>query len=615
MSSNSDFEFRDDATIQAVFNMEVGREQNNHNFLYNRSFPNQHPIEAITGLEDALTNNAAAIQAEENRAKGVEGNLENLTTANKENLVSAINEIQEKIPSAASSINQLTDKSYVDNADNNLQQQIDVISASSDVTDIVGTYAELQEYDTAKLKNNDIIKVLQDETQDNAISYYRWTISGHVGSFSLIGVEGPYYTKAAANITFVPQTRAINSKELTADIELNYTDVGADAAGAASSAETNAKNYADSLSSNYATAAQGAKADTALQQSDVSSIYSSTGTAPVNGTAVASAISTKANIGLDNLNADGQMVIDSQNGTVSNCVLEIPQNVKCSMVYDSNINKYVFTLYSGSILTQTGLTYSTQEITASSSINFSSSAGTERYLYISVTGGAATITLHADYDVNKSYSGHTSDFPTANLGDSTTYYDIDTAKWYRYRSSQQDWIEISRYPVAVVKRDTNNVFTIVQVFNGALYLGHHSIVLPNLKGLVPNGITSDGNLASTGITTNAVQIIAMSTNTVGGICLSTTGTAALSDNNAYYDYDNNMYYRNSSDTNTYLNIVKYATDEDSYVTDFTIRQPYEGCRDLITDKKQNDITSITGYDATKTQTLKNVSGVLTWVDD
>lgn len=41
-----------------------------------------------------------------------------------------------------------------------------------------------------------------------------------------------------------------------------------DASGAASTAETNAKNYADSLASNYATAAQGAKADTALQSGD-----------------------------------------------------------------------------------------------------------------------------------------------------------------------------------------------------------------------------------------------------------------------------------------------------------------------------------------------------------
>ena len=42
-----------------------------------------------------------------------------------------------------------------------------------------------------------------------------------------------------------------------------------DAQGYANTAETNAKNYADSLASNYATAAQGAKADSALQSVEV----------------------------------------------------------------------------------------------------------------------------------------------------------------------------------------------------------------------------------------------------------------------------------------------------------------------------------------------------------
>lgn len=83
------------------------------------------------------------------------------------------------------------------NADTNLQSQIDAISASSDVTDIVGTYAELQSYDTSTLGDNDIIKVLQDESQNGETTYYRWSTSTQ--SFTLIGEEGPYYTKSQAD--------------------------------------------------------------------------------------------------------------------------------------------------------------------------------------------------------------------------------------------------------------------------------------------------------------------------------------------------------------------------------------------------------------------------------
>ena len=85
----------------------------------------------------------------------------------------------------------------------NLQNQIDTIQAASDVTDIVGTYADLQNYDTTDLPNNSIIKVLADETHDDEIAYYRWVITGGVGAWVLIGEEGPYLTPTAASNTYV----------------------------------------------------------------------------------------------------------------------------------------------------------------------------------------------------------------------------------------------------------------------------------------------------------------------------------------------------------------------------------------------------------------------------
>lgn len=84
------------------------------------------------------------------------------------------------------------------NADNDLQSQIDGITASSDVTDIVGTYADLQDYDTSTLSDNDIIKVLQDETHQDETTYYRWNSTTQ--EFTLIGEEGPYYTKAQTDV-------------------------------------------------------------------------------------------------------------------------------------------------------------------------------------------------------------------------------------------------------------------------------------------------------------------------------------------------------------------------------------------------------------------------------
>ena len=112
-----------------------------------------------------------------------------------------------------------------DAADLNLQEQIDAISSASDVVDVVGTYAELQTYDTSKLSDNDIIKVLTDETHDGAASYYRWNDTTEV--FTYIGSQGPFYTKSETDATFVPQTRTINGKGLNSDVVLTAADVNA----------------------------------------------------------------------------------------------------------------------------------------------------------------------------------------------------------------------------------------------------------------------------------------------------------------------------------------------------------------------------------------------------
>ena len=85
---------------------------------------------------------------------------------------------------------------------NVIQTQIDAITASSDVVDIVGTYTELQNYDTTKLTADDIIKVLEDSTHSDAISYYRWVITGGTGAWSYIGSEGPFFTKSEIQSTY-----------------------------------------------------------------------------------------------------------------------------------------------------------------------------------------------------------------------------------------------------------------------------------------------------------------------------------------------------------------------------------------------------------------------------
>jgi len=311
-----EFNLDEQPTITADFAIEINNQD--HNLLFNRDLPDQHPIGAITGLQEALDNipddyvtdaeleaallekqdiisdlseirsgaalGATAVQPNDNISE-LNNNVGYITGITSSDVTTALGytPYNSSNPSNYQTATQVansiaTETANRENADNNLQSQIDAIISSSDVFDIVGTYAELQAYDITTVSVNDIIKVLVDSTHSGAATYYRCVETGGVKSWSYIGSEGAYYTKGEADAAFVPQTRTVNNKALSSNITLTASDVGADASGAASTAETNAKNYADGLASNYATAAQGALAVTAVQPSDLST-YVTTNTA------------------------------------------------------------------------------------------------------------------------------------------------------------------------------------------------------------------------------------------------------------------------------------------------------------------------------------------------
>ena len=71
----------------------------------------------------------------------------------------------------------------------NVEDEVEELKNNPDVVDIVDTYADLQAYDTQHLTENDIIRVLQDETHSGNSTYYRftknpdtWTFIGEVSS-------------------------------------------------------------------------------------------------------------------------------------------------------------------------------------------------------------------------------------------------------------------------------------------------------------------------------------------------------------------------------------------------------------------------------------------------
>lgn len=200
---------------------------------------NQNYLEKVAAAEDAIEEaKDEAIEEIEDASEGLVGrvstletdvtnikqeqNTQNTNISNNTTAINGINQslgnyaLKSEIPTDLSQLSNATtrfvnetqlttavntEQSAREQADIGLQRQIDGITSSSDVKDIVGTYAELQNYDTSTLGNNDIIKVLQDNTHNDAMTYYRWDTTTQ--QFTYVGQEGPYYTKSETDTTLL----------------------------------------------------------------------------------------------------------------------------------------------------------------------------------------------------------------------------------------------------------------------------------------------------------------------------------------------------------------------------------------------------------------------------
>lgn len=111
--------------------------------------------------------------------------------------------------------------------DTELQQTIEALEDRSDVVDVVGTHAELEDYDTTNLGDNDVIKVLNDETHEGAITYYRWNKTAKTWAY--VGETGPYYTKSEMDTKFEAVDHDIeNLTTLMPTVQNEYGDSEAD---------------------------------------------------------------------------------------------------------------------------------------------------------------------------------------------------------------------------------------------------------------------------------------------------------------------------------------------------------------------------------------------------
>lgn len=334
--------------------------------------------------------------------------------------------------------------------------------------------------------------------------------------------------------------------------------------------------------------------------------------------AAASGVQNPANRDLSNLTTAGQMIIDSQNSTISNCILEIPQDINLEL------SSGTLTLKSGSkVYRPNGVDqFASLSLAADKTLTYTTN-GTY-WVVVQISGNLSRCLANAT-------SGSTApESPTAG----TLWYDTTNNYCKRYDGSS--WINVS-FPIASITVSDGAISSIDKVFNGAGYIGHHAFVLPGVKGLAPNGKNTDGTLKSSSYNQTVLSVAEIKAN-IHAIGTATSLSACIAwgyysevDNiightflpgERVYEKQTNKLYAFNADTVRILMPVVLCSSNGTTVTKFDILQPYEGVRNLLTDDleeqistKQVDVTTLTGYDATQTQTLKNVNGTLTWLTD
>lgn len=189
----------------------------------------------------------------------------------------------------------------------------------------------------------------------------------------------------------------------------------------------------------------------------------------------------------------------------TNCILEIPQNIKLEL------NNNVLTAKAGCIFVLGGSTYSTTTNSSNLTLNIPTTQG--RYV-ISPVGNYNLIAV----DINQWGSGDT--LPAQGTGTALRFFKTDERTFYVRGTVEAEWNSSSVcYPICLIDVDSNGVASFAKdsngndmIFNGAGFIGHHAFVYPGVKFLSPNGFDLNGNYLNINVTTNTFVIAEMLAN-------------------------------------------------------------------------------------------------------
>ena len=488
-----------------------------------------------------------------NQIGTVSGNLTTEATARSQAdaaLGARITTIEGKIPTAASSSNQLADKAFVNSSISNMAASYITASASGNA---FGDYARLSQGpwyfqgEETTPTEHDYAVVLDDETHNHETSRYtfdgsQWDYQYKVNDtpFTQAQIDAINSTITAGLVTqyssHVADTN--NPHSVTkAQVGLGNCDNTSDLDKPISTATQEALNSKQGLIADLDEIRAGAAAGaTAIQQAELDAyqlkLTASTGvsidsdqnisntgvlsvtTGTANGTVSVNTGGTTADVSvyglgsaaytessdyattaqgakadnaadksLSNLTGTGAN-ITNWSSNVTNCITEIPQDINLELS-DGTLK-----LKAGSkVYVPNGLDGNNNPqfnvYTVPSDITKTTTTNSTWFAFVSNNGILDIL--------NKVYSG--SSAPTG-FGTYAVWYDTTNNLVKMTSDSGSTWTSGWSFPVGLVTSTNSAISSIDQVFNGFGYIGSTNFTLPGVKGLIPNGRNPDGTLKS-----------------------------------------------------------------------------------------------------------------------
>lgn len=202
---------------------------------------------------------------------------------------------------------------------------------------------------------------------------------------------------------------------------------------------------------------------------------------------------TAGTLGLNDFSniTDSAKNIGNWSSNVTNCITEIPQDIKLTL------SNGTLTLKAGSKVYMPNGAGVFDVVNITADIQLSSSGG--------LTGQALMFIRTDNLTLNR--------IPVGSVYSGSTQPSSD-GYWYDTTNNKIYWIDGGTLkdrgitlPIALVTVNNGTVTSIDQVFNGFGYIGSTVFALPGIKGLIPNGRNADGTLKNTSFSTTSVLLV------------------------------------------------------------------------------------------------------------